>query len=59
MIVQGERVLYNKELQPAQIHIDQFGYIKNIVLEYDHHLPLECEEVRMCTRQRFIRFDRD
>lgn len=45
MIVQGERVLYNSELQPAQIHIDHNGDIRNIVLEYDHRLSIQTDEV--------------
>ena len=46
MIIQGQKVLYNNKLQPAQIFLNDDGMIANINLTYDPRLKLTTDEVR-------------
>lgn len=45
MIIQGQRVLYDNKLQPAQIFLHDDGTIANINLSYDPRLRLTTDEV--------------
>ena len=45
MIIQGQKVLYNNTLQPAQIFLNDDGMIANINLTYDPRLKLTTDEV--------------
>jgi len=45
MIIQSRRVLYNNQLQPAQVEISEDGVIQSINLSYDPRLWSETAEV--------------
>ncbi|XP_067950969.1 allantoinase, mitochondrial-like [Watersipora subatra] len=54
MIIQGHKVLYNNELQPAQVHIADDGDIAGVTLGYDKDLRLQTDELVIDAGHRIV-----